>query len=319
MTWVTWRQQRLEALLGGAVLALIALFLLKTGLDLAAAFRSTGLAACLAQSTPAPTCPLSLDAFRQRAIPFEYPLYQGLIFLPLLIGLLLGAPFVLELEQGTYRLAWTQSITRTRWVLVKVGLLVGAAALAGAALAAVTTWWWGPINRIDTRLDRNPFELIGVVPVAYTIFAVALCLAAGTLLRRTIPAVGATLVGFMALRIWIQTNLRYNYLPPFTKTFPVGTPYGLAQFGLQQVDYIVSLKGTVPPAVVMACMQANPGVPPDRPPVQACLAQHGAMQLLVYQTADRFWPFQGIESAIFLGLAAALLALTVWWVRRRVA
>jgi hypothetical protein len=317
VTWVTWRQQRLEVLLGGAVLALIALFLLKTGLDVAHAFESTGLAACLAQATPAPTCGLSHDAFLARVIPLELPLYQGLIFVPLLLGLLFGAPFVLELEQGTYRLAWTQSITRRRWVLVKVGLLVGAAVLAGAALAAVTTWWWGPIDRIDTRLDRNPFELIGVVPIAYTVFAVALCLAAGTLLRRTIPAVGATLVGFMALRIWIQTNLRYNYLPPFTKTFPVGTPYGLAQFGLQQGDYVVSLKGTVPPAVVTACMQANPGVPPDRPPVQACLAQHGAMQLLTYQTADRFWPFQGIESAIFLGLAAVLLALTVGWLLRR--
>lgn len=317
MTWVTWRQQRLEALLGGGVLALIALFLLKTGLDVAHAFESTGLAACLAASAPAPTCGLSHDAFLARVIPLEGPLYQGLMFVPLLIGLLLGAPFVLELEQGTYRLAWTQSITRRRWVLVKVGLAVGAAALAGAALAAVTTWWWGPIDRIDTRLNRNPFELIGVVPVAYTVFAVALCLAAGALLRRTIPTVGVTLVGFMASRVWVQTGLRYNYLPPLTKTFPVGTPYGLAQFGLAQGDYVVDLKGNVPPAVVTACTQAYPGVPLDRPPVQACFAQHGAMQVLTYQTAGRFWPFQGIESAIFLGLAAALLALTVWWILRR--
>ena len=44
---------------------------------------------------------------------------------------------------------------------------------------------------------------------------------------------------------------------------------------------------------------------------------HGWSQYTIYQPTDRFWLFQGIESAISLGLAAALLALTIWWVRRR--
>jgi hypothetical protein len=51
--------------------------------------------------------------------------------------------------------------------------------------------------------------------------------------------------------------------------------------------------------------------------VFACLASHGYHQVDVYQPASRFWAFQGIESAIFLGLAAALLAVTFYWVTRR--
>ena len=312
MTWVTWRQQRLETLLVAAALALIALFLVKTGLDVYGGFQRTGLAACLSGTAQAPSCPLNLDAFRQQVIPLEYPLYQGLVFVPLVVGLLLGAPFVVDLEQGTYRLAWTQSITRRRWVLVRLALIVSVAAAAGAVLAALTTWWWGPLTRITDRLDRNPFELIGVVPIAYTVFAAALCVASGALLRRTVPAVGITLAGFVALRLWFQGQLRYNvFLAPLTKLVPAGAGPGLASG-----DYIVSRRMMVPPDIWSACTHENPNVPVDRLPVLACFAQHGVMQTLIYQPADRFWALQGIETAIFLGLAAVLLAVTVWWVRR---
>jgi hypothetical protein len=39
----------------------------------------------------------------------------------------------------------------------------------------------------------------------------------------------------------------------------------------------------------------------------------------VFQSASRFWLFQGIEAALFGGLAIALLGLAIWWVRRRLA
>jgi len=38
------------------------------------------------------------------------------VAVPGLIGIFWGAPLVArELETGTYRLAWTQSVTRKRW------------------------------------------------------------------------------------------------------------------------------------------------------------------------------------------------------------
>jgi len=51
----------------------------------------------------------------------------------------------------------------------------------------------------------------------------------------------------------------------------------------------------------------------------ACAHTHGWLQFVSWQPANRFWTFQGIESLIFFGLAAALLAFTIWWVRRRIA
>ena len=49
--------------------------------------------------------------------------------------------------------------------------------------------------------------------------------------------------------------------------------------------------------------------------VDRCIRAHGFLNVDVLQPAGRFWLFQGIESALFAGLAAALLAFTVWWVR----
>jgi hypothetical protein len=40
---------------------------------------------------------------------------------------------------------------------------------------------------------------------------------------------------------------------------------------------------------------------------------------IVYHPAERFWAFQGIESALFLGMSLVLLAGTVWWVKYRTA
>ena len=50
----------------------------------------------------------------------------------------------------------------------------------------------------------------------------------------------------------------------------------------------------------------------------SCLAQHGVFNHAVYQPASRFWLFQGIEAAIFIGMALVLGALAVGWVRDRV-
>ena len=45
---------------------------------------------------------------------------SGLILLAAVIGVFWGAPLVArELEQGTQRLVWTQSVTRRRWFSTK--------------------------------------------------------------------------------------------------------------------------------------------------------------------------------------------------------
>ncbi len=51
--------------------------------------------------------------------------------------------------------------------------------------------------------------------------------------------------------------------------------------------------------------------------VFSCLQAHGWRGFATYQPASRYWPFQGIETGIFVLLAAALIAVTFVIIRRR--
>src|SRR5207302_1187238 len=95
--WLSWRQQRLETILTAALLALAAAALVPIGLHMASVYDHDGLAACFAR---APGCNGSVSEFTQR---FEHSsIVPWLNFLPGLFGILFAAPFVLELEQGTF-------------------------------------------------------------------------------------------------------------------------------------------------------------------------------------------------------------------------
>ena len=67
---------------------------------------------------------------------------DGLVVLvPGIIGIFWGAPLVArELEAGTYRLAWTQSITRTRWLATKLGVVGLLSMVAAGLLSLMATW-----------------------------------------------------------------------------------------------------------------------------------------------------------------------------------
>jgi hypothetical protein len=318
MMWLTWRLQRSETLIAGAVMGLIAIFLLATGLNMASVFRGTGLAACLAHD-PAPNACQGLDtAFVQRFAAVTNVI-TWLNFVPLVLGILVSAPFVLDLEQGTYRLAWVQSITRRRWLAVKVADIVAAAVLAGVVLMVLMTWWNGPLDELRSRLNRDQFDFEGTAPVAYTVFAAALCLAAGSLFRRTVPAIGITLAGYLAGRIGMETFVGYSYLAPVTKhvTFSAaGDPNPPTR-----ADYFIRSTASIPKDVMRACFGGTLDPPPPgsaaAKQVGACFGRHGVFASVIYQPGSRFWLFQGVESAVFLIPAIALLALTIWLVRYR--
>jgi ABC-type transport system involved in multi-copper enzyme maturation permease subunit len=63
---------------------------------------------------------------------------------PALIGMFWGAPLVArEMEAGTFRLAWSQSVSRMRWLAVKLGV-VGLAAVVTTGLLSSPSGWRSP-------------------------------------------------------------------------------------------------------------------------------------------------------------------------------
>jgi hypothetical protein len=319
MIWLTWRQQRLEALIGGAALAALTTLLVLTGRHIATASDRAQLGACrLGRSQPA-SCGESVLHFMAR--------YSSLVNLtnwfnmvPLLIGILVAAPIVLEFEHGTHRLAWTQTITRRRWLATRLSLAIGVASLIGLGFTVLMTWWRGPFDQLGGRFDTSAFDFEGVVPIAYTVFAASVVLAVGTILRRSLPAIATAIVTFLVLRLGIEGWVRYqHYLAPLHKTWPVGAPAPAGEAG----GYISSngLTYTGAPGALRPMVQACHVTETNPRALQSasgCLRHHHVLQYAIYQPASRFWTFQAIETSIFLALTASLLGLTIWWVNHRV-
>jgi ABC-2 family transporter protein len=354
MIWLTWRQFRAQAITAAIALAVMAIVLGATGPGLASSYASSGLPTCHA------SCATDATSFFIGLNRLDPLLYSGSILLmylaPALMGIFWGAPLIArELETGTHRIAWNQSVTRTRWTFVKLGL-VGLAAVATAGLLSLmVTWWASPIDRAAsvggqavgfglTRLAPAVFGARDVAPLGYAAFAFALGVTAGVLLRRTLPAMAVTLVVFAVIQVVVPNVVRPHLLPTAHATAPlnardesfhltdvVGSPVSgikvtgqpFAKPGAWVLsDITITRSGAELTVAPKACQfkAAGPGSAPTLAVLASCRNALAAMHLresVRYQPASRFWPLQGIETGIYLVLAAGLGWVCVSQVRRR--
>ncbi|MBO2454634.1 ABC transporter permease subunit [Actinomadura barringtoniae] len=217
MIWLTWRQLRAGAAMLAAALAALALLLAVTGPGLSDDF-SKGSAACVTQNDG---CSQFFQTFYHDNQALFLITAVVVMLVPALVGLFWGAPLIArELEAGTHRLVWNQSITRTRWLAVKLGL-TGLAAMVAAGIGGLAvTWWAGPVDKAAAgntpgfpRLGAVLFPARGIVPIGYAAFAFALGVALGMLIRRTLPAMAITLTVFAALQVAMPLLLRPHLIP----------------------------------------------------------------------------------------------------------
>ncbi len=337
MTWLTWRQFRAQAIVAGAALVAVAIALTVTGPHLASLFDSSGLATCRTG------CGTDAGNFinQVKGSTTELIFYGGIFLLyavPALIGLFWGAPLVTrELEAGTFRLAWNQSVPRSRWIAVKLGLLGLSAMITAGLLSLMTGWWASPLYRAAqetrgqnslsiTKFAPQLFGANGVAPIGYAAFAFALGVTAGVLIRRTLPAMAVTLAIFAVIQIFWPNVVRPHLIPPVRSVQALSTasfdgmqtsPDGQFVLFVGSVsglpgDWIISsdLVNAAGHAVtsVPACASATNFVP--------CLADHGVRLAVSYQPTSRYWAFQWLETGIFLILAVGLGGLGYWRIRR---
>jgi hypothetical protein len=126
-------------------------------------------------------------------------------------------------------------------------------------------------------------------------------------IRRTLPAMASTLVGFVIVRVLVSEDLRAHLLAPLTLagpdyTGPLGVPgTGVAPPlpGAWLLSHITKAKCTIGTG---AAAHTCPGTP--------------FRVLYTYQPASRFWSLQIYEMAVFLALALILVSFCFWWVRR---
>src|SRR5258708_6347816 len=209
MIWLTWRQFRAQAVAGVAILAAATVYFLIAGTQLHHTYTAD-----LATCTPQNNCDSVLNQLQYK-YDAAFNLTQLLVIVaPALIGIFWGAPLIgRELETGTDQLAWNQSVTRTRWLAVKL-TGVGIASIATAGLLSyLLTWWAGPLDQITgDRFGALTFATRDIVPLGYAAFAFTLGTIAGLLMRRTVPAMAVTLAVFIGIQILVPTTIRSNLL-----------------------------------------------------------------------------------------------------------
>jgi ABC-2 family transporter protein len=343
--WLSFRQFRTQALVVVAAVAALAIAVVLVGSQLLADFH-TGVSSCTGN------CSAAENGFVDKYTSMGSWLNGLVLVLPGLIGVFWGAPLVArELESGTFRLAWTQSISRARWTFTKL-VLLGLSGMAVAGLCSLmVTWWSSPLDFVVGAGPFAHYDTRGIVPAAYAAFAFAVGVGAGALIRRTVAAMGAALVAFTAVRVafveWVRPRLMaaLTMRAPFTITSPrrvqVGSHVppgawimnesvvnraGEAVRGGATGFAVNPLTAVGPGGVNIPGVGSCPNIKPSGAQattfqgasnlVARCVDQLHLSNVVRYQPANRYWPFQLYESLIFFALAITVAAFTVWWVRR---
>jgi hypothetical protein len=333
MIWLTWRQFRFQATVTLAILAAVTIYVVVTGLQMHHDYTAD-LAAC-----PHPQIGCRFFLSFEGSYNGQQQLLENLVLaVPGLIGIFWGAPLIAaELERGSHRMMWNQSITPVRWLTVKLALLALAALLTAATLSLLLTWWASPLDqRANDRFSAAAFATRNITPLGYAAFAFALGITLGLLIRRTLPAMAITLAVFIALQVLFAAALRPNLLPSTTVTMPINaTTLGQAQgigtgpdpsgpvsiFGpgpkdawlLSATNLENSSGQEISGNQVTTCLN-NPAL--DLPSLGACLAPDNLHIDYTYQPASNYWPLQWIETGIYLTLATLLGATCFWRIRR---
>jgi hypothetical protein len=338
-----WTRFRAQALAGAGVLAIAAVILLVTGIQLNHSYYAAD-AICRQQGNCAELFNLWPS---QGYLTAANALGVAGLAAPALIGMFWGAPLAArEFETGTFRLAWTQGVTRVRWLAAKLAVAGTAAIAAGEAFTLMVNWWASPIHKANpgyTALVPGSFHT-GIAPAGYAAFGFALGVTAGLLIRRTLPAMAVTLAIYTAVIIALPGLVRPHLIPPVqaTSTLSPAAIANLPAVGASdgQLSLIPGSAAAPPGSWVISSSPlttpdgrdpstepAGPCAPPspatDGPPspatAQACndyIESLHLRQTVTYQPANRYWAFQWIETVIYLGLALALAGFSFWWVNR---
>lgn len=323
LAWVAARQHRTALITCGVVYAITALLLVVNGALMHASYEHLGLAGC---GRPATTfaCQAGVAQFTLDYAIWVHLVPVYLLIIPLLTGVFAGSPALgQDLDTGAFRFAWTQGAGRARLLTVKLALLGGLLIAASAAITVLARWWFKGASVLGADTIRPQFfPWLGPAYAAWALFAFALALAAGAVLRRVVPAIATALAGSILLAVTTGIWLRYHlYRAPLRFSESLGHAAGPATGPAHR--YIIStwlegrsgqilqrvpavLTGPKPPKAGHAGPAGLPGP----------LALRGVRLAGLYQPQSRFWPFQWTETGWLVVLSVLLLAAGFYLSRR---
>src|SRR5262249_48331749 len=196
--------------------------------------------------------------------------------------------------------------SRLRWTATKVGALAAVTLLGAGLTTWLMSWWSRPfVTASDNRFSLGVFGLRGIVPVGYALFALALGVTAGAVIRRTVPAMAVTVAVYATVRAVVEIWLRPHFARPRTLSYPFFGQSPRSGLG----DWVLSTKTVDASGHVLAnreslnldsLAQKCPGLLPAKhalpPPdaVQNCIQRLGLHVQATYQPGARYWQFPAI-------------------------
>jgi hypothetical protein len=203
--------------------------------------------------------------------------------------------------------------------LAQVLPLAGLLALAALVIGAEFGWWLSPFPNSAAgqimpwspwwplRFNLNPLPLAGWVVFACT-FGVFL----GAAIRRTLPAMAATLVCYGAVLFEVSASWRMHYLAPLHRAVAVQFHPGGYGYGVYW--------GPHPPVIMSEALGWPDGrllSDAERLRPAAWMRLHHIVMWITYQPGSRYETFQVIELGWLLAASALLLAAAIIVIRQR--
>ncbi|MDH6576142.1 ABC transporter permease subunit [Kitasatospora sp. MAP5-34] len=342
VSWLSGRQERTAFAIAAGVLLAVCGWMLYLGGSISDYVDANHLQHCNIVYFP-PECQ-TVDALAEGLDSNWQVMVQAtswiLLALPPALGLFLGAPLLArEFESGTYRLAWTQSVSRRRWLAARLGVPLAVTLVGSTVLAVVSTWW---VHVVEGRFAVPGYyhwftwmsrTTSGPAVVGFCVVGVALGAAVGLVVRRVVASMAVTAVLTLGLRLLVD-QLRFVLLP--AKRAVVAVHVALEPTGAHATLYNGHLNTGVPlesynlgngflttgglriPLVSDWIDMLADGTPICRDESGQCLAHHTEIVQAYsdYQPPSAEWPMLWTEAGICLAVAAALVAFCFLWIRR---
>ena len=312
MLWVAWRQHRAQAIGAAAVAAVIAVYAVTVGFVIRDAAVDSGLVDCLAERR---TCDL-LAMELLRRFDRTVGLLNFSIWLPLLVGAFFGAPLVArELERGTHLLAWTQGVTRGRWLLTRVAVTAAGIVVSMTVLAAGIGWLHDEYYvraGLPMSLSTSRFDLHDLTPAALALATFGMGVMAGVLLRRPLPAMAVSLglgFGLVQLVSWLREDL----IGPIRLEAPYGEAAARPSDLVVAEGFLDRSGNEITGEEIDRLCGASAGLDG----FETCLRDAGIQTFALVHPDDRYWILQGLNAAMFLAAGILALAVAYWAAVRR--
>ena len=202
-----------------------------------------------------------------------------------------------ELENGTARLAWTQGVSPARWLATKLAVPALVLVLGGALFVPVFRWAWSANRDLmgDDWTFNDVFAARGPALVAWGLTALAIGALTALLLRRSLPALGISVVVMIALNQYLEYH-RDGLWPTVTRTS--GKQFELSN-SVWQVENGTVVGGHRVEGLDYTSCDGSPAE------VKRCLDDMDITgYYATYHPQSHFWPMNLVETGILLTIAA---------------